>query len=205
VEDETTFSSASILDGSGAFANGIVLINQSPGFANNQGNEISVTFANEGPSGDGVFAHAQAAVQQINGSDGGEGFNEYIAVLGGSIYEDTIGAPGGTDGPFSNGSGVVGVNQSAGSLNNQNNAMAVALADDAVFALGEADLGQFNTFNLIDVVDQVRTDTVAGGAFAGFSGVAMVNQSSGAVNNQANVLDIAATVTATLPFTLQEF
>lgn len=291
VEDENADALASI-DGSVATSTGIVLINQSPGFVNNQGNEVSVAAAtslgNTGyrpaPSGvttserpvlltvfdtdgDGIgdvtrradcstcdddipgvpigtfdtgttestetplsissarnaevdewveaesggFANAQVSVQQINGWDpstqtpDGDVIlqnptvygNEYVNVFGATLTDDITGSFGGA-------SGVVGVNQAAGSLNNQNNALSIAVADPAVYALGEANLGQFNTYNTVDVIDQLRTDQITGGSFDGFAGVAMVNQSAGSINNQANVVDIATTneisVSVQLPF-----
>jgi hypothetical protein len=69
--------------------------------------------------------------------------------------------------------------------------VALALGDFAVFALGEIDLGQSNTYNMVDVIDNIRTDTITGGAFDNFDGIATVNQSAGSLNNQANVIDIA--------------
>jgi hypothetical protein len=79
-------------------------------------------------------------------------------------------------------------------MNNQNNAQAIALGEFTVFALGEIDLGQFNTWNWVNVKDQIRSDIIAGGAFAGFAGIVKVNQSAGSMNNQANLVDIAADV-----------
>lgn len=284
VEDENADALATI-DGSVSSSSGIVLINQSPGFVNNQGNEVSVTAANtpgnpgsrpvpstvgttvgiplntnpvQTDGGDdlpdstavlssnctdgcliipavvageaasvevpveiddwtstadvaefrdavsGVFVHAEVSVEQINGwspnSDSESSVespttyaNEYVNTFG-SLLTDSI------TGSFADGAGVVGVNQASGSINNQNNALAIAIGDEAVYALGEADLGQFNTRNLVDVIDQVRTDEISGGSFDGFAGVAMVNQSSGSVNNQANVVDIAVTADVQLPF-----
>lgn len=236
VEDENPVSTAEI-NASATSASGVTLINQSPGFINNQGNEVSVTaaaspgnptflpqpapgegvtFANfketaplqgfvEGTSG--VFAHAEVSVEQINGFDpdednfDGEFGNEYVNVFPGFLTNTITGS-------FDGGSGVAGVNQAAGSLNNQNNALAVAIGTNAVYALGEADLGQFNTRNSVDVLDQIRTDTIGGcvgegctpaGSFNGFTGVVMVNQSSGSLNNQANVIDIAVDAAAVLP------
>lgn len=250
VQDENANANANI-SGSATTATGIVLINQAPGFINNQGNEVSVTYAttpgNDGfrpiPSNvrtvdgvatpaqiglpaatqgadiagydrvkAGVFAHAEVSVQQVNGGDPpaptspnetpfpnsgnvltpGDFANSYVNVNPASL-SDTI------DDSFSDGTGVVGVNQASGSLNNQNNALAVALGDHVVHALGEADLGQYNTFNQVDVTDQVRTDTISGGSFANFQGVAMVNQSSGSINNQANVVDLAVGTDVTFP------
>src|SRR5262249_38505097 len=224
VQDEDAQASANIT-GSAATTTGIVLINQAPGSINNQGNQVSVTFAESpgnvgyrpqpspvidstplsftgtpqvaqfNPETAGVFAHAEVSVQQVNGADPptatpptddtattfpssgitlepGSFSNEYINVDP-STLSDTI------DSSLNGGTGVVGVNQAAGSLNNQNNALAVALGDHVVHALGEADLGQFNSFNEVNVIDQIRTDTISGGSLSSFSGVAMVNQASG--------------------------
>jgi hypothetical protein len=200
VVDEDAVSTAEILDDSGAAANGVVLINQSPGFENNQGNEVSITYA-VSPFGDGVFSHAQVAIEQRNE------FNNYIGLelSLGSLNSDTIGREGSTEtGPFDGGSGIVDINQAAGHMNNQNNAQAIALGDSTVFALGEIDLGQWNSWNAVNVEDQLRSDTIAGGAFANFDGIVKVNQSAGSMNNQANLLDIAADVTVTAnPFGVQ--
>jgi len=252
VQDEDANASANIT-GSASTTTGILLINQAPGFVNNQGNEVSVTYAespgnigyrpvpspvlNSGTVDDpsntplsydetpqvasfnaekaGVFAHAEVSVQQVNGQDPpeatppsddtvttfpsygvsldpGEFSNEYINTDP-STLSDTI------DSSLDGGSGVAGVNQAAGSLNNQNNALAVALGDHVVHALGEADLGQYNSFNEVNVIDQVRTDTISGGSLSNFSGVAMINQASGSINNQANVVDIAVGTSVTFP------
>jgi hypothetical protein len=223
VEDETSSSSAEILDGSASDADGVVLFNQAPGIANNQGNEVSITFVNS-PTDDldgtpGTYTQAESSIQQINGANVGADSvsagdpippsdsvpqfpfaNQYTQVDPNAEYSDTIGNEGGTGGPFSgDASGVVGVNQAAGALNNQNNALAIALGDDSRFAVGEADLGQFNAYNFVKANVLTRTDTIQGGAFAGFSGVAMVNQAAGIANNQANQVDIAGTVSMKIP------
>jgi hypothetical protein len=222
VEDENGLSAASIDGATGDNGNGIFLINQAPGFTNNQANEVSVTLV-ESPF-DGAFVHAQDAVEQINGwnppnilitfpDDTGQighrepivvvtdtvppdfdldGFpdfvNQYIVVFGNVTSDDIVDS-------FNDGSGIIGINQSAGSINNQVNSAAIALADFATFALGEIDLGQFNTWNLVDVIDTIRTDTITN-SFNGFDGIVMVNQSAGAINNQANKIDIGASIGA---------
>jgi len=213
VEDEDGISTAEI-DGvngdEGSFnnASGMLLVNQSPGFINNQANDVSVTYANEQSVEEGVFAHSQVAVEQINGwhppdvgTDGSitvttppdlnaDGFPDFVNVyeiVSGTTNTDTI------SGSFNGASGIAGVNQSAGSLNNQNNAVGIALADFAVFSLGETDLGQFNTYNMANVTNVTRFDTISG-SFNEFTGVAAVNQSAGALNNQANAVSIAVSL-----------
>jgi hypothetical protein len=194
--DDNALSSAEILDDSGASVNGLVLINQSPGFQNNQGNEVSITYAASPPVEvglpSGVFTHATASVEQLNN------FNSYVALVAGSINSDTIGTAGSLEpGPFEGGSGIVDINQAAGHINNQNNAQSISIGANSVFALGEVDLGQENTENFVNVFDNVRTDTIAGGAFSGFNGIVKVNQSAGSMNNQANIVNIAADIGVT--------
>ena len=244
VEDENGDALATI-DGSASTASGIVLINQSPGFANNQGNEVSVVHAtsqNDGgtyrpvpgpqakatpgnpePSpvryGDwvdtasvdsfkevdgGVFTHAQSDVEQFNAprgesTDGGvatleTAANVFINVDPATYTNEII------NGSFDGATGYAGINQAAGHMNNQNNAIAVAIGDESVYALAESDLGQFNTRNYVDVVDQVRTDSISA-SFVGATGVFSVNQASGSLNNQANVVSIAVGLNVpTAPF-----
>jgi len=205
VQDDNGISSTDISD-SGNALSGIGNFNQASGYVNNQGNEVSVTFSDS--TGDfGALAHSQVSVEQTNGefvtnppSDNhppvnvdGTFFNVY-AQLSQASQTDTIADS------FTGASGVIGVNQAAGNLNNQNNAVAIAVSSRVVYALGEADLGQFNTGNYANVTDQLRADTISG-SFNGASGIVQVNQSAGSLNNQANVVQVAVTQFATLPFT----
>jgi len=228
VEDENALSLALLLGDSFSSADGVVMINQSPGHANNQANEVSVTFANEVSldtvDPQGVYTHAEIAVEQINGADPDqpESSNSYVSLSPGVFVNAIAGLgeadTGGIDGedqilallavllsgsPFDGmgegGSGIVTINQAANSLNNQNNSVAIALGDRSSFALGNIELGQFNQKNLVDVTDQIRVDLIAGGAFSGFSGVVAINQASGAVNNQANLLDVVGSTTLSVP------
>jgi len=90
--------------------------------------------------------------------------------------------------------GVLTINQAAGNMNNQANALSIALSLDAGVALSEADLGQFNTGN---TVHETNVGTNLEGAepktaritasVNGNSGVVGVNQSSGNMANQAIV------------------
>jgi hypothetical protein len=147
----------------------------------------------------GVFAHAQVDVEQVNGRAFDEVSTDQVVEAANSYVSSFSTNSDDIEGSFSDGSGVVGVNQASGHINNQNNALAIAVGEPAVYALGEADLGQFNTFQSVEASDDFRSDTIASGTLSGFAGVAMVNQSSGSMNNQANAVDIAVTNTATLP------
>jgi hypothetical protein len=227
IEDETATSANVIDETVGNSANGVVLINQAAGITNNQGNELSITYAANAqtPDGFGVFTHAQSAAQQSVGAsytrtievDDATGevtvtvdlvepteeapsfpglpfANVYQNINPENSYSDSIGGEA-----FASANGVVGINQAAGALNNQNNALAIALGDDSRFALGEADLGQFIAFNAIRGNVQSRTDTINGNAFGFFSGIVTINQASGIGNNQINQIDIAASTGVSLP------
>jgi|GEM_PF-475994 len=105
---------------------------------------------------------------------------------------------------FSNNAGVLHANQSAGNMNNQANAlsMAVSLEDNGV-ALSEADLGQYTVFNDVqesDNGDEGITGTRPGirklssidNSFNGNTGIVGFNQTTGNMANQANVVSLSA-------------
>ncbi len=181
-----------IIIGAGSGGSGVLSINQASGNMNNQGNAVSAAVDvggtdDETPEPEGTgFAESQAAADQRNFDNNVETVNILFrrSVIQGSINGN---------------SGIVGVNQSAGNLNNQANvvSLAVSLSDTGV-ALSEADLGQFNTDNQVlesrsegsDVgVDKSATIV---GSINGNQGIVGVNQSSGNMANQANVVSVAA-------------
>jgi len=224
IEDETSTSATLIDEGVASSASGVVLINQVSGINNNQGNEISITYATSPENGgDGVFTHAQSAVQQtvgasytrtITSTEGAEDVevnvnepaseassfpgvpfaNTYQNINTDNSYTDTI-----QGSAFNDATGIVGVNQAAGALNNQNNALAIALGNDSRFALGEADLGQFIAFNAVRGNVQMRQDVITGSALGSLEGIATINQAAGIANNQVNQVDIAASTGLSLP------
>jgi hypothetical protein len=87
--------------------------------------------------------------------------------------------------------GIVGVNQSAGNINNQNNATSLSVGD-GIAALSASDLDLCNTGNFSNETGTTTSDTLTTGALANASGIIGINQSSGCMNNQANV--VAASV-----------
>jgi hypothetical protein len=101
------------------------------------------------------------------------------------------------DDSFHDFSGIAQVNQSTGSLNNQGNAVAVAATDPTgrrdheALSHTEVAIDQENTKNELESCLVVHTDKIDG-SFCGFSGVAQVNQTSGYMNNQNNVVGISA-------------
>jgi len=170
---------------------GIININQATGNMNNQGNVVSLS-VDVGPPPPppstpkpGALTHSQAAVEQNNEFN----WAHAISIL---FRDDEI-----SGAAASNVSGILNINQAAGNMNNQANAEAIALGFDAVVALSEADLGQFNTCNTVSEggwYGVYKSDSISGGAFYGASGVVGVNQAAGNVNNQTNALGMSASI-----------
>jgi hypothetical protein len=188
------------ITGSGNANSGVLSINQAAGNMNNQGNAVSIAVdvrVTGTPSTDSPiptqpessgFAEAQAAVDQLNTAN----FVNTVNLLfrSGEIVDS-----------LNDNSGVVHANQAPGNMNNQANALSVALGLSAGVALSEADLGQINTFNTVRESDATsggslrvginkRADIV--GSINGNTGVVGVNQAVGNMANQANVVSIAA-------------
>ncbi len=153
---------------------GIVGVNQASGIMNNQGNVV----ASATTTGESAFVNSQAAAEQQNT------FNVELQLL--AISQGVI------DGSISGNDGVVGVNQASGSLNNQANTVAVAagLGGGPIVALAEADLGQTNSLLSVTDLAAIRLASITD-SIKGNSGVVGVNQSSGALNNQANLISVS--------------
>ncbi len=120
---------------------------------------------------------SEAALEQLNGDN--------IALVVHSDRRATI-----KDSVISN-SGITAANQATGNMANQANAIAVAVSPEFGVALSEADLGQWQLFNQVDESHDIDSTATMVGSVFGNSGVTAVNQSSGHVANQANVLSIS--------------
>ncbi len=163
---------------------GIVNLNQEVGNSINQANLISAAIS--WSEGEGVlgFANSQASMQQVNGGNSVDAVEDYTAgpqkksLISGSILDNM---------------GIVNVNQSVGNMNNQANQIVLAVASEALVALSEADLGQSSTGNTVYEWGTVRLDSIAN-SINGNVGVVNVNQSSGNMNNQSNIISISASV-----------
>ena len=164
---------------------GITGVNLSSGNMNNQANAVSVAVAGLSASTNGgiddsrlfiggSFAESQAAADQKNER------NDILTKFSGSLSGLSV----------SDNSGITGVNQSSGSMNNQANAVSVAVGARPGIALSEADLGQVNAWN---TVINIASVSLASAEVSGNTGITGVNQSSGHMNNQANVVSVAAT------------
>lgn len=155
---------------------GIVSLNQSPGSINNQGNATSVAVTDVGQA----FVHAEASVEK-------DLYNNIVDTYqpnrSNTIDTALVGI-----------TGILNVNQGAGNVLNQNNATGLAAGENSIAALSEADLGMDNYLNTSLEDGGLLTDTLTNGALQGSFGIVNVNQSSGCMNNQANVVSVSATV-----------
>ncbi len=164
---------------------GILGLNQDVGNMVNQANVVSFGLT-DSPT---AFTEAQAAVDQRNTAntvfqDESETFSSTNPIFDRSA---TIGGEGGS---INRNSGIVGVNQNAGNMNNQTNAVALAVGLNAFVALSEADLGQFNSGNEVEEVATFKFDLIQN-SITGNAGIVGVNQSSGNMNNQASAVSMA--------------
>ncbi len=191
---------------------GILNVNQAVGNFNNQGNVVSLAvdvFGGSQPPppgspGDG-FANAETAVGQINGGN----LIGSINILFRSATLDTS---------ILNNKGLVGVNQSAGNINNQLNVITMAVAIQGNSALTEADLGQKNVgagflddevpLSYPQVVyehDTLKNPLITN-SINNNTGIVGVNQTVGNMANQANIANLAAfTSNAPAAVTLPNF
>jgi hypothetical protein len=163
---------------------GIVGVNQDVGNMVNQGNVVAVALT-ASPSS---VTNSQAEADQVNR------FNNVLQLERLTLREGQIVSPpdrsATIDDSINGNSGVVGVNQNSGNMNNQLNKLALAVGPGAKVALSEAALGQVNTGNRVREIETVRVDLIRDSANRN-SGIVGVNQSSGNMNNQASVVSMA--------------
>jgi hypothetical protein len=102
--------------------------------------------------------------------------------------------------------GVLSINQAAGNMNNQGNAVSIAIdtcppfcgtgggKDPGGFANSQAHVEQKNTFNTVDTVNVLFRDANINSSINNNAGVAHVNQAPGNMANQANSLSLAVSL-----------
>jgi len=190
-------SNANIVGESANANTGIMGINNASGNLNNQGNTVAI--ANAGVEGDAVtvasrnrggesgrnnsapsdppaLAHAVAFAFQ------GNIINGYFSMK--KDVNATI------DGSVSGNAGIGGVNNAAGSQNNQTNTVAIAAGLNTSIALSEATLAQANALGFVCVTGGANNANINNSVNSN-SGIVGVNNSAGAQNNQANLVSIA--------------
>jgi hypothetical protein len=113
-----------------------------------------------------------------------------------------------TTGSFNDNSGVVNGNQAAGNMNNQGNAVSVAVdtgggdvpplqLDVPGFAEAQAHAEQINLDNNVDTVNLIFRNADITDSFNDNTGVVGFNQSPGNMNNQVNLVSLAIAITDT--------
>ena len=188
-------------------ANGIVNVNQAPGTFVNQGNAASFSSAESiSGTGEGTILGAETGVEATNTGNTilggqqilldefgnpipildefGEPTGEYLTVdLGAVSTRNNL-----IDNALNNFQGILGVNQSAGNMNNQNNATALSVADDPVAVVAESDLLLVNSSSNAVYTVSVRNDMLTSNGLNQPAGFIGINQSAGDGNNQANTI-----------------
>jgi hypothetical protein len=174
-----------LVDGSVLRNAGIGQLNQDTGNFANQGNVISAGL----DFGKDAFANAEAYAEQI--TSGNNVFHSEGTL--GSRTAPPIDAT--INNSFNDNVGVFMGNQNSGNVNSQHNVLALAVADSAVWALSDAGLNQVNAGNVALETNSVKRDQIVNSMNAN-TGIVMINQSVGNMNNQATVVSIAALTSA---------
>ncbi len=166
---------------------GIVQFNQDAGQVTNQGNVVSVAAVFTGETDAATAVHSEAYADQrvsrssARHSEGGENIGQL----------DQIDLVASTVNSYNSNTGVAQGNQNVGVGNNQHNILSAAVGDNAMVALSDAGLGQEVAGNSIRDINTLKDATVSN-SLNGNNGIVSVNQSTGAFNNQATVISIAA-------------
>ncbi len=183
VVEETNVTRSTVYEGSGQGDSGIVGINQASGNFNNQGIVRAIAFV----GGDAVL-HLAAAYAEMDLTAN--------TVLASGPRETRI------EDSFHGTVGIVGINQSAGNLNQEGIVLALTMGTtltpgiEFVVMLGDSELGGVGGLydnTLVEDLESPRSDTLVN-SFGGFTGLAQVNQSSGDLNRIGNVLGVSISI-----------
>ncbi len=164
---------------------GILTVNQASGDVNNQANVYAI-----------ALVEADSLLQKVSIARSARLTGNTLTTGGGS-QENRI------ENSFGGSNGIIGVNQSAGNLNQQANVMVVGIGlvhDTDLMAVGDTDLGAVSADNNLikDGPETAHSDVITG-SFTGFRGVAQVSQTSGDLNSVGNVLGISYQVLGATP------
>ncbi len=192
---------------------GITTVNQSAGNFNNQGNLVSVAWANVGEIPPGTppgqdppanpntgHANSQVAGEQILGN-GSAGFTDvdgrrvHVLESGNGNTVRTTNVPfrdARIESSVNDNNGITQVNQASGNINNQANGMSLAFTFYNGIALSDTALGQWNVGNNVDE-QAVSKHALITGSVIGNTGVTQVNQTAGTLANQSNTVSLAVT------------
>ncbi len=161
----------STIDNSGKQYNGVVQINQASGDQQQLSNNAAIVSGRNGQATINV-------TQKISGASADRSLNAKTSIQGNS---------------FSNGNGVLSINQSAGAQNQMINAVRISVnagpqsIDDSVMSQQNVALATDSGLTPTTGSRQVVTSDQA---FTGSRGVVQVNQSAGVGNRVANTLNL---------------
>jgi hypothetical protein len=187
---------SAVMTGSASHNTGVWGFNQDVGNMTNQGNVVSIAGITNLPA----FADAQAEVDQANTNNTVIDYEVAHDLNGNELTSANVPTDPNQfaieklariDNSINSNQGVMNVNQNAGNMNNQTNAVAAAVGLGAVVAMTESALGQQNSGNRVFEVETVKRDTI-NNSINSNTGIVNVNQSTGNMNNQSNTVSLAA-------------
>jgi hypothetical protein len=162
---------------------GITQVNQDVGSSNNQANSVNASAsATQAFFTESMIEVEQYTIGNVAVTDGTATF------AGGNLSHATKAAL--MSNSVNGNVGITQVNQNAGSVSNQLNAIDLAVGANAAVALSEAALGQTNTGNHVDEIATVKVSSMVSSVNAN-TGITMVNQNSGNMNQQGTVISFA--------------
>ena len=147
---------------------GIINLNQASGNLNNQAN-LRAIFLSTDPSSAVTLLELGRSVEISN--------NQIYS--SGAIKQDLI------QGSLQYNLGIIGINQSAGSLNSQTNTLALAIG--GLVTLTDKELGSVSASNTLQDTSGSREDIIRD-SFVGSHGIFQINQSAGDLNVLGNAL-----------------
>jgi hypothetical protein len=167
---------------------GIVGVNQDVGNMVNQANILAFARTEFTDGESQIVSDAEAEIDQVNRNNivrQEEFLPQIDDIFDDPDHEATI------SNSIIGNDGIVGVNQNAGNMNNQTNAVAMVIGEGNATVLTEASLGQENSFNNVTGIETVKVDLISGSINEN-SGVVSVNQSVGNMNNQGSAIAFGA-------------
>jgi|Deesub1362A_J573_1020465.scaffolds.fasta_scaffold02636_2 hypothetical protein len=144
--------------------------------------EVDVVATPEGAAEANAIANQDNYFNWVSGDDGEPAYGNFrFVTITGSINDNT---------------GIVGVNQDAGNMNNQGNNVAIAITDVEAFADAQSSASQWNSDNGVwihelDPTVLQKSDLLVDSMNSN-TGIIGANQSVGNMNNQLNSVALAA-------------
>ena len=165
---------------SGIGSRGLINVNQDAGNSTNQSNITSIAWTD---------SPTPLLLNQVSGS---------VSTTGNTLQTAGGDRSNVIDGSFKDMTGILGVNQNTGSLNQLTNVLAIALGlGGGGVALQDVSLGSVHADNTIEELGEAsgnQQNIITGGSFDGFSGIALVTQNGGDLNQVTTMVLVSATV-----------